>query len=498
MFRRGNPKTPGPEVPRAFLTLLTQGTVQPFQHGSGRLELARQVISRDNPLTARVLVNRVWAWHFGQGLVRTPSDFGVRADIPSHPDLLDWLAARFMEHGWSLKYLHRLILSSAAWQQQSSAKTSHDTQQWQTAGQVDPENRLLWRMMPHRLTFEEYRDAVLLTSGQLDRTAYGRPVDLLTGSRPARRSVYGFIDRRFFPGVLRVFDVANPDMHVAQRRQTTVPQQALFFMNHPFVLQCARELSATSASPEGPQTQPTAADDRQRVVRLFQQVLQREPTEAEIQESLAFVDTARRAKRPAVRPQVLCWSYLYGQYDEAEQRVGHAVPLPHFTGSAWQGGHDWPDSRLGWVRLTAQGGHPGNDLKHACIRRWTAPADMTVDVRSAVHHDAQPGDGIRAFIVHSTGGCLASAAVHSRQVALDVSQVDVRTGDTLDFIVDIGDGLGHDQFRWHITLSDVAESTSDETWDSENDFHGPVEQPLTPWEQLTHVLLCSNEFQFVD
>ncbi|MCS7023135.1 MAG: DUF1553 domain-containing protein, partial [Gemmataceae bacterium] len=167
---RGNPNNPGEPVPRQFLRVLAGPNRQPFQHGSGRLELAQAIASRDNPLTARVMVNRVWMHHFGQGLVRTPGNFGLRGEPPSHPELLDYLAAEFMEHGWSVKYLHRLILLSNTYRQSSIA----DAASWQ----ADPDNRWLARWGRQRLEFEALRDALLAVAGRLDRQIGGPAVDL--------------------------------------------------------------------------------------------------------------------------------------------------------------------------------------------------------------------------------------------------------------------------------------------------------------------------------
>ncbi len=233
---RGNPGNVGPEVPRQFLEVLAGKDRKPFTMGSGRLELAHAIANRDNPLTARVLVNRVWLHHFGQGLVRTPSDFGLRSDPPSHPELLDFLAAHFMENGWSIKNLHRLIMLSSTYQQGSDA-TPGDA-----AAAVDAENTLLWKMNRQRLEFEALRDSLLFVSGQLDRTVGGRSGDLTRPPYDNRRTVYGFIDRQNLPAMFRTFDFANPDTHSPQRHTTTVPQQALFMMNSPFVAEQARRL----------------------------------------------------------------------------------------------------------------------------------------------------------------------------------------------------------------------------------------------------------------
>jgi hypothetical protein len=274
VFLRGNPNNPGPVVPRQFLQVLSSDRRQPFKEGSGRLELARAIASRDNPLTARVLVNRVWLHHFGTGLVRTPSDFGLRSEPPSHPELLDWLAWQFMEDGWSLKKLHRLIVLSRTYQQGSGDNPA--------AARVDPENRLLWRANRRRLDFEALRDGLLAVSGRLDRRAGGAPVDITRAPFLARRTVYGFIDRQNLPGLFRTFDFASPDATSPQRHQTTVPQQALFLMNHPFVLEQARALLG----------RPELSGDlppEKRIRRLYRRVLGRDADADEIALARAFV-----------------------------------------------------------------------------------------------------------------------------------------------------------------------------------------------------------------
>src|SRR5439155_24246231 len=188
-FLRGNPHNLGEPVPRqAPLVLNARRT--PFTQGSGRLELAQAIVSPDNPLTARVLVNRVWMHHFGAGLVRTPSDFGLRSDPPSHPELLDYLATWFMDQGWSLKRLHRLILSSAAYQQQSGG----------SGDSADPENRRLGRMNRRRLDFEATRDALLAVSGKLNPTIGGPSVREPLANHANRRTMYSHLDRLNVPG----------------------------------------------------------------------------------------------------------------------------------------------------------------------------------------------------------------------------------------------------------------------------------------------------------
>ena len=486
IFRRGNPTTPGDDVPRQMLSVIAGEARTPFEQGSGRLELAQSIIDPSNPLTARVIVNRVWAHHFGNGLVNTPSDFGTRAEPPSHPQLLDWLATRLIAEGWRLKQLHRLIVLSATFRQESVDSTNRTVER---AIEIDPDNRLLWRMNARRLSFEEFRDSLLAASGQLDLSAGGKPSELFKEPYPKRRTLYGLIDRQFLPSTLRMFDFANPDLHIPRRNETIVPQQALFVMNDPLMLDRARAVAGTISEDLGPQDA---------IRGLFQSVYQRSPTDDELSWAAEFL----RASQPVdAKPQVATaadWSYGYGPYDEAAQRVTGFEALPHFNGSAWQGGPAWPDPTLGWVQLTATGGHPGNDRQHACIRRWTAPAAMTVSIESRLDHEVAAGDGIRAFVVSSAGGLLAAASVHQQTADLNVESLEVAEGETIDFVVDIGDVLNSDQFLWEATISEVGVESESVVWNSKTDFSPDDVEQLTPLEQLAQVLLCSNEFVFVD
>ncbi|MBB5035056.1 DUF1549 and DUF1553 domain-containing protein [Prosthecobacter vanneervenii] len=477
---RGNPLTKGDAVPRQFLSLF--GNQRPFTKGSGRLELAQAIIDPHNPLTARVMVNRIWQHHFGRGLVSTPSDFGKQGGTPTHPELLDWLAQRFMDSGWSLKTMHRLIMLSETYQQSSLKSDSRD-----------PDNRLLSRMNPHRLSFEEARDAWLTAAGQLDLKVGGPPEALFSASNK-RRTLYTLVDRENVPAVMRTFDFANPDLSIPQRSETSVPQQALFGMNHPFVVQQTRALvKATTSAPS----------DTARINRLYAQLFQRHPTQAEVEAALRFVQ--EEPATIAVEPDhSKSWQYGYGEWNEDTGRVKSFTPLPHFTGSAWQGADAWPNPQLGWAQLTAAGGHPGNDRRHAVVRRWIAPASGTYDIQSMLIHEPDVGDGIRGFMSHSRLGKLRDAHLKNSKADLSLTAIEFQTGDTLDFIVDIADGLNSDQFLWSPKIAPSTHATgsggdsSQETWDAEKDFSAQPKQPLNAWEQLVQVLMLSNEFMFVD
>jgi mono/diheme cytochrome c family protein len=275
IYLRGSPQTFGGEAPRRYLVAI-QGKNRPlFRQGTGRLELAHAIASRTNPLTARVMVNRVWMRHFGAALVHTPSDFGARSEPPTHPELLDWLAARFMEDGWSFKRLHRLILTSATYMQASEDVPANRKR--------DPENRLLWRVSRQRLDLESTRDSVLAVSGALDLKMGGPAVEITTAPFSGRRTVYGLIDRQNLPGMFRVFDFANPDQHSPQRFVTTVPQQALFLMNSPFMTEAARRLAAGASKETTPET---------RIQLLYHTVLRRDPTATESARGARYLSAA--------------------------------------------------------------------------------------------------------------------------------------------------------------------------------------------------------------
>ncbi len=489
IFLRGNPLTQGENVPRRFVSVLSQPESQPFQHGSGRYELAKAIVDPNNPLTARVIVNRIWTAHFGQGLVTTPSDFGTRAEPPSHPELLDWLAASLIESGWNLKELHRLIVMSATLQQ--SSWLMHRTEGVDStvrANKIDPSNRLLWRMNARRLTFEEFRDSLLASAGELQTQVGGRASDIFSRPFPARRTLYGLVDRQFLPGTLRMFDFANPDLHVPQRSETTVPGQALFFLNHPLMLDRARAL-ARSVDEE--------TNAAERVTGMFRQALQREPTATEVREALAMVEEATAQEQPTERDTTADWHYGYGALDESSQRIQQFTPLPHFSGTAWQGGSSFPDATLGWVQLSADGGHPGNDREHAAVRRWIAPRNGTFRIMSKLQHEPAAGDGIRAFIAHSSKGILAAETIHQARREVNLAAFDVTAGETVDFVVDIGHELNSDQYLWSATIEEVRE-TEPTIWNSVADFPAQTTEQLDGWEQLAQIILCSNEFMFVD
>ncbi len=282
VFIRGQAETRGAVEPRHFLEALSNGKPQPFKTGSGRLDLAKCIASKDNPITARVIVNRVWMHHFGQGFVRTPDDLGMQSEDPSHPELLDYLAWWFMDQGWDLKKLHKLIMLSRVYQETSDTKRQYEA--------VDPENRLLWRANIRRLDFEAMRDSLLLMAGKLDAKVGGQPINLNEEPYSFRRSVYGYIDRGNLPELMSNFDFANPDMPNSSRTSTVVPQQALFLMNSPMSVDIARHIIAR---PEFQQ----AGNDVNRMLTLYRIVYQRGPKSLQETElAMKFVSEENKAQ----------------------------------------------------------------------------------------------------------------------------------------------------------------------------------------------------------
>jgi hypothetical protein len=240
---RGNPAKQGELAPRRFLKILSGQAPAPFTKGSGRLELAQAITSPENPLTARVIVNRLWQHHFGRGLVGTPDNFGKLGEPPSHPELLDYLTLRFIEQGWSLKSLHREMMLCATYQ----LSTDRDDSNMQT----DADNRYLWRMNRQRLDVEAWRDALLAISGRLDRSLHG-PSTNLADAANNRRTVYAFISRHELDNMLRLFDFPDANITSSTRSETTVPQQQLFVLNSPFMIEQAKAFASRIQMQGGP------------------------------------------------------------------------------------------------------------------------------------------------------------------------------------------------------------------------------------------------------
>jgi hypothetical protein len=290
LYRGGNLGTPAGPAPRGFPLVLAKSAAD-FKNGSGRLELGEKIFTDAAPLSARVMVNRVWGWHFDKHLVSTPSDFGIQGLQPTHPKLLEDLSARFIANGWSLKWLHREIMLSATYRQSSKPRTREM--------EVDPTNQLLWRMNPRRMDIESYRDTLLQASGKLDLTMYGvSQPDVDAG---VRRTVYSSISRGRSNDVMKLYDVPAPLAHIPMRQPTLNPLQALFVMNSSFVQEQAKALAEQV---EG-ETSPEA-----KIQALYRRIFSRTAAADEVAlgvKYLAAADTARYAQALLSTNEVIFW-----------------------------------------------------------------------------------------------------------------------------------------------------------------------------------------------
>ena len=448
------------------------------------------------------MVNRVWLNHFGHGLVRTPSDFGIRGEPPTHPELLDWLALRFVnDDGWSVKKLHQLIMLSATYQQAS------DDAERRRAREATRRTACSGGMNRRRLDFEAMRDSLLAASGAA-RPDDGRPRRSTSSPQPfvPRRTVYGFIDRQNLPGMFRTFDFASPDTHSPQRFATTVPQQALFMMNSPFVIEQAKKLAAR------PEVADASRRDRARRDAVPHRCSAARRRRTSSSSASKFV-TAEDAQPTADdRREATAWQYGYGEFDEPTQRLTNFNPLPHFTGEDLAGRPDAarPEARLGRCS-TRDGGHAGNDHAHAVVRRWVAPRDVHGQRR---RHDLattpRTATASARRLVSSREGQLATldrlqeVGRHQRSRRSRSSRATRSTSSSTRRANDVDS----DSFAWPVTITKEAAAEAGRRRRHRRRRGTPSPSspaprrrrrtPLTPWEKYAQVLLQTNEFVFVD
>ncbi len=265
VYIRGNRANLGEEAPRGWLSILSAKAEPPrFEKGSGRLELAERIASKDNPLTARVMVNRIWQGHFGEGIVRSTSNFGRLGEQPSHPELLDYLATKFMEHNWSIKSIHREIMLSLTYQMASGKAEGGD-------------NRLMEQFPTRRLDAESLRDSILAVTGRLDPALGGKPFPL-EDTKQTRRTIYGFVSRRRTDTMLNLFDFPNPNATSEKRVSTDVPLQRLFLLNSSIMADSAEALDKKTA----------AATPIERIRKGYRAIFGRVPTKAELDLGLQY------------------------------------------------------------------------------------------------------------------------------------------------------------------------------------------------------------------
>ncbi len=449
LFHRGDFQQPKQVVAPAALSAASpeDSPVQfplddPSLPTSGRrLALARWLTSRQNPLTARVIVNRIWLHHFGRGIVGTPADFGKLGARPTHPELLDWLADQFIEQGYSIKQMHRLILSSTAWRQSTQRTPAHD--------ELDPDNRFYSRRPVMRLDAEVVRDQMLAVSGKLDEKLFGPPVPIkeddagqvIVDASQTRRSLYVKARRSQPVAMLQAFDSPVMETNCEIRPVSTVATQSLMLMNSQSVLELAAALAERC---------------------------QKEPADV----SAELLNGLPELPQPAASS----WQFGYGMYDEQAARTGNFYPFAHWSGSAWQPGAAVPDPVAGYAFLTADGGHP-DAVERSVIRRWTAPFDGVAVISGTLSHSTGNGDGVRGRIVSSRSGLAGSWNALNSNASTDVASVVVQKGDTIDFITDCLTSITSDSFTWPVQVSLTPDTGEQRTYASKDGFHGPLEKP---------------------
>jgi len=456
LFHRGDHRQPQQEVTPGGLTVTAaEGERLAIEDNDGdlsssgrRLAYARWLTSGQHPTVARVLVNRIWLHHFGRGIVDTPGEFGKLGSLPSHPELLDWLSSYFMEHGWSLKELHRLMMTSTAYRQSSIRNPQYDL--------VDASNEYYWHKSVQRLDAEILRDRMLAVSGQLDTTMLG-PADSIsvddTGKvsvgSSRRRSIYIQVRRTQPVALLQVFDAPVMEVNCEKRDRTTGASQSLMLMNGDFILSASAAMAARV--------------DEEAAEKVDTALLENLDVEFD-------ADSFMAGRNP--------WSYGYGFIPEAaagEIAQVNFTHYPFYAGGYWKGGEKLPDATLGYSFLLADRGHPNNSTQRP-IRRWRSPAAGTLTIKGSLSHPSENGDGVRLTVYSSRLGGQGSWEVAKSSVEYSVS-FDVQAGDLVDTIVDERASNNSDSFgnSYTITLQNK-QNSSERTWHSEKDFHGPVEE----------------------
>ncbi len=444
LFHRGDYRQPKQVIKPAALTVVSpegQRHELPLNDSTlpttgRRLAFARWLVSGAHPLVARVLVNRIWMHHFGRAIVGTPGEFGKLGSTPTHQELLDWLAAEFMEQGWDLKKLHRTIMLSTAYRQAGAHDPGKES--------IDADNHYYWRKPIVRLEAETLRDRMLAVSGVLDRRLSGAPVEIkeddfgqvVVSGEQLRRSLYIQARRSQPVGMLQTFDAPVMETNCERRSNSTVATQSLMLMNGEFILSQSAKLSDRLAR-EAPELKP---------------------------EEIAALPELPPTAKPA-------WSYGYGTIDETTSLTSTFTAFPHWTGSSWQGGPQLPDPTLGWATLNANGGHPAS--KYAVLRRWTAPAAGTLSVTGKLQHGSDQGNGVRGFVLSSRSGPAGKWNAHNGAADTNVVSLAVQTGDTIDFITDCNGDVGFDSFSWGLQLTLQPEQGTAFQWDSAAEFRGP-------------------------
>jgi len=482
IFVRGNPANHGETFDRQWLGFLGGGKYEDGK--SPRLSLAEKIADPANPLTSRVIVNRIWAWHFGSPLVE-PGDFGPQTPRPELLSLLDTLAIAFQEKGGSIKKMHRLLLTSNAFKLDAAGPEENDAK--------DQANTLFWKWNRRRLDFETMRDRVLASSGALDtRRLGGRSVNLDNAGSDPRRSLYAFVDRYALPGTFVSFDLPHPDHHSPKRVETTVPQQALYFLNGPLVLRQAERITKDAAF-------HNLSDDRVRVHFVYQKLFRRAPSEEEVLGALDWigsVDPADYAPRLGGY-----WEVRHGP--DVGKPSEELASFPVFADNVWKTGPDPATAPVRWLNAGAGGGHAS--AKHTMVLRWVAVGAGNVRMIGNIKRTQKGGDTL-AWRIDSRDKVLSEAKLGPESESkIKGRWIDVKPGDTMDFVLRAPDGDTCGGVAWNIRVEgrESKDSPVIEVGDFTRQFPTadkpvPGATPADPWADLVQMLWASNEFHFID
>lgn len=484
VFIKGEPTSRGPIVERRFFSFLDYVNPENFKNGSGRLELAEAIANPKNPLTARVIVNRVWQKHFDEGFVKTPDDFGTQSEKPVNIELINYLAARFMEEGWSLKKLHRLILNSSTYKQSSldDGKKSF----------IDPYNKYMWRMNISRLDFESLRDTILYVGGNLNLEPLKQPKDLFTldgDSFSNHRSVYGMVNRSRLPESLTTFDFATPEMTTGKRFKTTVPKQALFLMNNALVVAQARNVITREDF-----TKIIAEDHK--IEMLYDIFYQRKPSDLEKKIAIDYITSAKMDDMSDVKKE---YNWKYGFRTSSGKALGNFIEFNNFNKNSYGSSN----AVLKNLEINSTGGKLPM-LSVYPIRQWKSPrsGEFSISVDSSVK--AGPKEPVNySIIVYKNDRVIkfiniTNAALHK----IEIPSIINTANDKLEFA--IVNNIKKDlDYSMNINIIEKRDenSLSPVTWNSVSDFRGPIrkiDRELDAWERFAHILLMSNEMVFIN
>jgi Protein of unknown function (DUF1553) len=351
---------------------------------------------------------------------------------------------------------------------------------------------LLWRQNRRRLDFEATRDTMLAVSGELDRSLDGPSVKLSQLPYSFRRTVYAYVDRVDMDPILKTFDFASPLASAATRSETTVPQHALFVMNHPFVIERSRTIAA-KVRPTDSNKEPILRG----VNSLFRRMLSRLPTASERASAVRFLSapiSTDGLKRSS--------PWTYGVLDRRENEAGVFVELPHWTGESYQGSSEFPDAKYFHAKLTSLGGHPGNP-KMDCVRRFTVPATGVAKITGQLKHTRDRGDGVIAILnvrenPTATPSEIGRWDAFNSEVETNVKEFSVSAGTTIDFVVAAGKISTSDAFNWIVDIEIEFDGESSTNWSSKDGFKPPPPALMDAWEQLAQALMLTNEFIYID